>query len=368
MISAAGRTDCLVVGAGPAGATIARLLALKGRDVIVADPGFPSANRLELLSPASLAVVALVGLEQLLDDPAVARRCLGVRRRQSTGNWDYEDFLRHPSRTGYVVDRVRFERQLRSAAVAAGVKFVQWRATGVTADGGVVFRESGGAGTTELMFANMVVDATGRRAAIARRRGVRLAVRDRMVAELMDMSVNAVAHNASWLDYWSNGSNWCYHICGPGGYAQIWRVRASGKPARDALLSVDASSTVLSAAAGEGWIAVGDAAIAFDPIASQGLFNALSSALVATGMLVSADQISLAMARHYSEAVTATFLSSEAGRINVYKNSSVPRRIGLTVSDRTQSWPDAAEPFPSMIAPVQDRQVPSSVEITTLDV
>ncbi|MER9215862.1 FAD-dependent monooxygenase [Mesorhizobium sp. M0663] len=324
MISAAGRTDCLVVGAGPAGVTIARLLALKGRDVIVADPDLPSANRLELLAPASLAVVAAVGLEQLLDDPTVTRRCLGVRRRQPAGNWEYEDFLRHPSRNGYVVDRVRFDQHARSAAVAAGVKFVQWRATGVTADGGVIFRESGGAGTTKLMFANVVVDATGRRAAIARRRGARLAVRDRMVAELMNTSVDSVAHNASWLDYWSNGSNWCYHVCGPMGHAQTWRVRASGKPANDALLTVDASSTVLSAAAGQGWIAVGDAAIAFDPIASQGLFNALSSALVAAGMLVSADQLSWALARHYSDAVTATFLSTEAGRINVYKNSSVP--------------------------------------------
>jgi flavin-dependent dehydrogenase len=67
---------------------------------------------------------------------------------------------------------------------------------------------------------------------------------------------------------------------------------------------------------------VGDAAIAFDPITSQGLFNALSSALVATGALMSADQLSVATARLYSDAVTATFLLSEAGRVDVYKNGA----------------------------------------------
>ena len=55
--------DYLVVGAGPAGSTIARLLALKGRAVVVADPGLPTTNRLELLAPASLGTVAAIGLE-----------------------------------------------------------------------------------------------------------------------------------------------------------------------------------------------------------------------------------------------------------------------------------------------------------------
>jgi flavin-dependent dehydrogenase len=300
---------------------VARLLALKGRAVVVADSGSAAASRLELLAPASLATVAAVGLEPLLNDPAVARRCLGIRRTRDSGERDYEDFLRHPYRVGYVVDRARFDEHLRAAAIAAGATFCRLRATGVTSDGGVIFRESV-SGTTRLVVADIVVDATGRTAAIGRRKGARVTARDRRVAELMeDMHVDA-ATDASWLDYRSNGSSWSYRIHGPGGRAQTWRIRASGTPAGDALLTVDASANVLSEAAGEGWIAVGDAAIAFDPIASQGLFNALSSALVATGALMSADQLSPAAARLYSNAVTTTFLLSEAGRVDVYKNSA----------------------------------------------
>jgi flavin-dependent dehydrogenase len=302
---------------------VARLLALKGRAVIVADPGAAAANRLELLAPAALGTVAAVGLEPLLDDPSIARPCLGIRRTRGSGEQDYEDFLRHPYRVGYVVDRARFDERLRAAALAAGVTFCRLRATGVTPDGGVIFRESG-SDTTRLVFADVIVDATGRAAAIARRKGARVTARDRMVAELMeDMSVEAIADTASWLDYRSNGSSWSYRIHGPGGRAQTWRIRASGTPARDALLRVDASASVLSEAAGEGWIAVGDAAIAFDPITSQGLFNGLSSSLVATGALISTDRLSPAAARLYSDAVTATFLYSEAGRVEVYNSSAV---------------------------------------------
>lgn len=199
------RTDCLVVGAGPAGLTAARLLALRGRTVIVADSGVTPTTRLELLAPASLVTVAAVGLEHLLDDPAIARACLGIRRTHRSGASDYEDFLRHPCRVGYVVDRGRFDQRLRDEAVAVGVTFYGLRAIGVTPDRGVICRASDSA-RTKLVLAEIVVDATGRAAAIARRRGARVAARDRMVAELVeDAADGATAGSASWLEYSSDG-------------------------------------------------------------------------------------------------------------------------------------------------------------------
>ncbi|WP_236840914.1 NAD(P)/FAD-dependent oxidoreductase [Bradyrhizobium sp. CCGE-LA001] len=312
------RTDCLVVGAGPAGLTTARLLALKGRTVVVAESGNSRTTRLELLAPASLVTVAALGLDHVLADPAIARGCLGIRRTGRSGEREYEDFLRHPCRLGYVVDRARFDERLRDEAVAAGVMFCGLRAIGVTPGRGVICRASDSA-RAKLVLAEIVVDATGRAAAIARRRGARMAARDRMVAELVeDAAIDATADRVSWLDYRSDGPTWSYRIHGPGGRVQNWRIRASGTPAGRALLSVDASACTLSQAAGEGWIAVGDAAIAFDPIASQGLFNALSSALVATGALLSTDRLSPAAARLYSDAVTATFVRCEAGRFSIY--------------------------------------------------
>jgi flavin-dependent dehydrogenase len=312
------RAEYLVAGAGPAGTTVARLLARQGQSVLVVDPGSRPLKRLELLAPASLGTIAALGLSALLEDPAIARPCLGIRRQWDKAEAEYEDFLRHPHRTGYVVDRAEFDLRLRAAAAAAGVEFCQARVSGVEAGG--IRVQAGERGAAILTFSRAVIDATGRAAMIARRNGARVMLRDRMVAELIEQAAIEPGENTpGWLDVAKHGSSWSYRIHGPAGQVQTWRIRRSAmRPVANALLRVDASASLLSAAAGEGWIAVGDAACAFDPIASQGLFNALSSALVATGALLSAQGLTPAAARLYSDAVAATFSWSEAGRSNVY--------------------------------------------------
>jgi flavin-dependent dehydrogenase len=316
-----GSPDHIVAGAGPAGLTIARLLALKGRRVVVVGEERRDAHRLELLPPAARRTVAALGLETLLRDKAIARPCLGVRRPQA--RTEYEDFLRHPDREGHVVDRARFDTCLRDAALAAGAEILPLRVTGVApADGALRVRTK--AGAQDLLPVNgIVIDATGRAAAIARRKGARMAFRDRMVAELVEnMPAGPAPHEAddapSWLEYQSSASDWSYRIRGPCGQVQTWRVRRAGARSDNTIRGVDASASILSRAAGHGWIAVGDAAMSFDPIASQGLFNALSSALAAAGLLLSEEGLSPETADAWSGAVAATFLRSEAGRTSVH--------------------------------------------------
>jgi flavin-dependent dehydrogenase len=313
--------EYVVAGAGPAGLTIARLLALKGRRVVVAGEERRDANRLELLAPAARRTVAALGLEPLLRDKAIARPCLGIRRPQA--RTEYEDFLGHPDREGHVVDRERFDTCLRDAALAAGVEILPLRVTGVALDSGALRVRSKVGAQGVLPVNGVVIDATGRAAAIARRKGASMAFRDRMVAELVeDMLAGPARHKAddapSWLDYQSSAAGWSYRIWGPGGQVQTWRVHRTGARSDHTIRGVDASACILSRAAGHGWIAVGDAAMSFDPIASQGLFNAMSSALAAAGLLLSDGGLSTETADAWSGAVAATFLRSEAGRAFIH--------------------------------------------------
>jgi 2-polyprenyl-6-methoxyphenol hydroxylase-like FAD-dependent oxidoreductase len=112
----------------------------------------------------------------------------------------------------------------------------------------------------------------------------------------------------AWVSVESDPDGWWYAASAPNGWQVVAQFRdpgtmrdASGRridlhdaiaathlmrnavvlPARGALIqsaTVNAGSATLGFAAGEGWLAVGDAAAAFDPISSQGLSNAITSA------------------------------------------------------------------------------------------
>jgi flavin-dependent dehydrogenase len=314
------RAECLVVGAGPAGLTVSRLLSLKGRQVVIVDPGSSQRNRLELLSPIALGTIAALGLSSLLSNHQIARSCLGVRSRWISREATYNDFFRYPNRTGYVVDRARFDDALRKAAVAAGVEFVKGRVAAVESHGSEVGLKITEDRAETVAFADIIIDATGRAAAVARRMGAKIAFLDRRIGELIEETVSNPEKDAAWLDVWKGDeASWSYQIRGGEGKTQIWRIRPTGTELTPGTTQrSDASARILSTMAGKGWMAVGDAASAFDPIASQGLFNALSSALVATGVLQSCYRLGPATARAYSDAFRSAFYWSEAVRSDVY--------------------------------------------------
>jgi len=319
---AARNTDLVVVGAGPAGATAARLLALQGRPPLMIDLQGTGCDRLEVIAPAVLPLVNALGLMSLLADAAVARPCLGIRRRWGDPpvRPDTDEFLRRPGGRGFVVDRRRFDLRLRQAAQEAGVEFRRGKIIGVQREAGrisLLLRDGTG---EETLRAQWVIDATGRPASVARRLGARLHRAEKLVAERVATARTGDPGAPNWLEVVAGCDNWSYSIAGPAGRSEVWRIaRQSSRPRPLACRRVDASSGVLSRAAGAGWVAVGDAASAFDPITSQGLANALGTALAAAGAIASKSHPTSDMQQGYSDLVLMTFVHSERQRREVYR-------------------------------------------------
>ncbi|MBN9507503.1 MAG: hypothetical protein J0I21_00145, partial [Alphaproteobacteria bacterium] len=75
----------------------------------------------------------------------------------------------------------------------------------------------------------------------------------------------------------------------------------------------------LDRAAGDGWLAVGDAALAFDPLSSQGLLNALYTGLCAAEaagrMLAGADRA----AEDYAQTIGALWATYERHLAHYYR-------------------------------------------------
>jgi flavin-dependent dehydrogenase len=160
------------------------------------------------------------------------------------------------------------------------------------------------------MEASFVIDATGRRARVASALGARRILFDRLVTAVVffDAGDDVSADTRTLVEAVEDG--WWYAARIPGGGAiaafstdgdiarrlhlrderafhralaatRHTRARLAGARARAAPSLHPADSSALDAVSGDGWAAVGDAALAFDPLSGQGLVKALHHGLCA---------------------------------------------------------------------------------------
>lgn len=304
------QADVLVVGAGPAGACAALNLAGRHRVMLVDRLAAPSARIGESLPPAAARLLRDMGL---LD--AFLRQGHAPyhgNRAWWNGTQAEHHFLSDPDGHGWHLARGTFDQWLRDearqrgAALLAPAKVVDI----APEDGGwrVWLETQHGPCDTA---ARIVIDATGRSARLARKVGARRQRSDQLISvwqygQDRTPSARGFAH----IEACEHG--WWYSAPLPGQRRVLalhtdadlladsamrdagWlETAARSVPATRELLeqqgyaadtpamSTPAHTATLDAAAGAGWFAVGDAALSFDPLSSQGIFNALYTGLAA---------------------------------------------------------------------------------------
>jgi flavin-dependent dehydrogenase len=306
--------DAVILGAGPAGLTTA--LAMRQwapLSVLVVDAGRPGRPRVGETVPPGLLV-------------ALDRLGLGARFRAgghvpcpgSASVWGHDrvrhnDFVLDPAGPAWRLDRPRFDRLLAAAAEESGAT-LRWRTRfdGVVTDGrGALphrLRLRPSDGDAYVARARCVIDATGPGAPFARAVGARRRVDDRLFAVVR---LGPAAAGTATLQTLVEAvpAGWWYGARTPGDGAVVMfvtdraglrRLRAGGPQAFDDALSetclvrsvvttspaagfrrllLPVYSSALDRRAGEGWMAVGDAAASYDPIAGQGLYKAVTDAI-----------------------------------------------------------------------------------------
>jgi flavin-dependent dehydrogenase len=304
--------EIVVLGAGPAGAVAASELARRGFRVLLisrAREAQPSAG--ECLAP---------GIRPLLEAAGMWDTFLSAGHMASSGirsYWGSDDpaerhFLFSPYREGWHIDRPQFDAMCRDAAVRNGcvLRYASALRHAVRVQGRWRLFFDGG-----LVETDAVIDATGRASAFARCVGARRRSLDHLIGVAGYFSAGAAIH-PSLLLIEAAESGWWYSAPLPGGKLVVvymtdadlvrrerlaslegWmtKLAASGHHRdlverhacrlQDAIRVLPAETSFLDRVAGEGWLAAGDAAAAFDPLSSQGIASAITSGLDAAGTL-----------------------------------------------------------------------------------
>ncbi len=300
------------MGGGPAGAVAALTLAQRGvrATVLEARPA-PAAKPGECLPPSLTLLLRRLGLEGALAEDGHLR-CYGNRFVWGAPEAGERPFLAGTRGDGWHVDRQRFEARLAEHAVAAGVEW-RWGCRTLrclrSAEGWRL--EIDGAAGRQALAADFVADATGRASRLARRLGARRLRYDRLVG-VAGLLASATPASDSYTLVEATPDGWWYtalladgrmaaavfgdgdllprDLLHPASAAEPWRQRLLATTATRerverhgyrlaglSLRSEPAESSRLDVIAGDGWLALGDAAAAYDPLSSHGIGSAMGS-------------------------------------------------------------------------------------------
>jgi flavin-dependent dehydrogenase len=300
--------DVLVAGAGPAGAVAATLLARKGWRVVLADGIGPARHKIG----EHLAAGAVQLLRRLQIDFHPERHvpnggilsCWGSEALIAT------DSFSDPEGSGLLLDRTAFDAALRANAVAAGAEFRPADVGSISRDGSwqAALRDG------SAISARWLVDATGRRASLARQLGIARRRDARMAAvyrigpndrSRLDRTMIEATPNGWWYaahlpdgrpiagfhlgiddaavfarrpDAWVQALNETIHI----------KTRFPPATFTTRLAPVEAGGACLAQFAGDGWLACGDAALSFDPISGYGMLAAVHQGALASDCIADA--------------------------------------------------------------------------------
>jgi flavin-dependent dehydrogenase len=302
--------DALVVGAGPAGCAAAARLAGDGAKVAMLHHPSGGHRHSESLPAAGTRALVAAGLGPV--DTLAEGRCRGTLMAWGSNQLVGFDAFASPDGAGWWIDRARFDSALRHRCAALGVAIPAGRIRHLHRAGQAWVARIG---SGPDLCAPWVIDATGRAAAVARRLGAArrggpplVAVHARTLAPSNDV-VTRIVLEAEADGWWYVGASshqriGAVRMADPRVVAQL-RDRehfvarlvalphlgrfAGDAPGWSPPQACPAGGGWLDVVCGEGWIACGDAALAFDPLSGQGLLGALASGVAAAQAISSAE-------------------------------------------------------------------------------
>ncbi|MEY8860866.1 NAD(P)/FAD-dependent oxidoreductase [Tenacibaculum singaporense] len=319
-------TDILIIGGGIAGC-IAAISLVNHYNVTLLDKLVEPVDRIgESLAPAAQRILKELYLLENESDAVkqtIFRNNLGMQSYWGSNQLQIVDHMRNPDGFSRSLDRKNFEVYLRKIATERGVNCIwgtrlsnssyennYWKITTKSDD----LKNR----ITHTIQAKFVIDATGRQSHFTKSLGIKRTQYDKLISCWMSLpntqenTMSTIV--ADELGWWYSAvlpdnkrviafqtdadlvdRNTFKHVNSFLPFAKEHKLFQPLIEGNETTVNfhgtISANSTRLEQVTGKQWVALGDAAMSFDPLSSQGMFNAMANAMQLQKLLINYDFI-----------------------------------------------------------------------------
>ena len=342
--------DIAIIGAGPAGsaAALTALAEQQNRIALIHSPTQHAQTIGESATPSVTQLIRQLGLNHQLDQQGHLTS-EGHLSQWGSPQLAEQDFITQGQGHGWHLDRTTFDAWLRTEAEQRGSTLLtnqRYNRIGRLDKGhwGIELQTDAG---IKRIVARAVMDATGRSAKLARQCGAQRHKRDQLVA----ISYQAPAQTARLQHFTlveSSQDGWWYGAGLPNGNImvcymsdadlinqqqlkqpeQLARLLKQSQeiqhhvapPGPETLLhSYPANTSYIDQIAGAGWIAIGDAALAMDPLTSSGINSALADGMAGAQAILEYLEGNDQALRQHTHNINQTIQRYLAERLQMYQ-------------------------------------------------